>query len=611
METHYIEHDCVIIALGVNIKIMLNGIHNRITLKNKIFLVIIFITVIVLVVSIISVSILFSNYNRLLYQQIASKLQMKVYVIENELKEIEELSFRVFSDNQLQTYLGEIKDRGLDDTREYNIYKIRSNIEDLLNQFIYAKSYIEEIIVVDIFGNYIITKKKGTNIIDYGSIEYLHKLASPEGSNQWWEANPSSVYSVRSIRRIEKMAFDNLGVILIKVDMDHLMEYISPDRNAESIFIFNSERQQVLGLTEQYQRLTDYQYDDNSGYQIFKADSRRFFMSYLKGKYMNWVYVECIDFSQMQKNILSILNTLIVFLIVTLAGIMTGSSLMSRAIVQPLSNLIRKMSHVEYANLSQLITEQEFQAGDDEIGLLYRDFYIMLNKIDELIKKEYEMQLHVERTKYMALQSQINPHFLYNTLDTMNWVAKQNGQKVLSEMIEALGGLFRYIMNIDNQIIPLAQELDIVKYYILIQKYRFGDQLNFSVDVAEEHMKLKLPKMTLQPIVENAVKHCVEKMLKPCYISIRSKDIDSASVIIIKDNGMGLSQEKIDAVLKGEWKTQKRIGLHNINQRLIYTFGSGYGIQINSNPGRGTSIIIRVPGKFGGKDYSHNETLDC
>lgn len=230
----------------------------------------------------------------------------------------------------------------------------------------------------------------------------------------------------------------------------------------------------------------------------------------------------------------------------------------------------------------------------------------MENAIDKF-KKSGEASQLLESSKkhaeYLALQNQINPHFLYNTLESIRGEAITNKMDNIANMTEALATFFRYnISNVQN-LVTLKEELNNVLSYYTIQKYRFGNKLCIDIDVAEEEIySLKMPKLILQPIVENAIFHGIERKRDNGLIKISVEVTQNRIIITIKDNGVGISEEDVEKLNKKLLrsnedfsKSKKGIALTNVNNRIKLMFGDNYGLYIYSSVNVGTDVKITLP----------------
>lgn len=241
----------------------------------------------------------------------------------------------------------------------------------------------------------------------------------------------------------------------------------------------------------------------------------------------------------------------------------------------------------------------------------------LLNHINELINREELLKEANKQAEYLALQNQINPHFLYNTLEAMRGDALTSGMESLANVAQALSSFFRYTISDVQFLVTVDDELENINNYFLIQKYRFGDNLKLEINFMEDEEEirnLRLPKLTLQPIVENSVGHGLEVQVNRGKISITFEQTETHLFISVKDSGKGMSEKELQALNNSlnetpfqsqekydDEKERKRknqhtgIALKNVSQRIKLLFGDEYGIYILSTQGVGTNVKITVP----------------
>jgi len=240
----------------------------------------------------------------------------------------------------------------------------------------------------------------------------------------------------------------------------------------------------------------------------------------------------------------------------------------------------------------------ESYRGEDEIAVFYRDFQIMLRRINSLVNDNYLKQLQLREAELQTLQAQINPHFLYNTLDSIHWLARTGKTNDISRMTRSLANLLRAAVGSEQQEISLAQELVLLADYVSIQSLRFGERLRFSLQVSDEARECKVPSMTLQPLVENSIRFGVESSREGSTVAVLAHRNDAELVLSVKDNGSGMSEELALRVAAGEVeRSVGGIGLKNIRSRLALLYGDAGKLRIDSSPGHGTTVTIRIPAR--------------
>ncbi|MDD4796215.1 MAG: sensor histidine kinase [Eubacteriales bacterium] len=281
---------------------------------------------------------------------------------------------------------------------------------------------------------------------------------------------------------------------------------------------------------------------------------------------------------------LSLLATMMILIIVPALNSMTGR----------IQQLVKRMKLVQQGNLNATMRAD----SHDEIGRLVDDFNFMLERIDELMKQQYMLGQDLKAAELKALQSQINPHFLYNTLEMIGWMAYKGNPKEIQSMVNTLAQFFRLSLNHGNDITSIANEIKLVKSYLYIQCTRFQNDLKVEVDTKEVE-EYAIPKITLQPIVENAILHGIlEKDSKAGSITIRGRLKEKDVIeLCIDDDGIGMTPQQIETLLSKQSQPDRAdgYGLKNIQMRICLFFSIDQAIRIESRPGGGTRVIITIP----------------
>ena len=240
----------------------------------------------------------------------------------------------------------------------------------------------------------------------------------------------------------------------------------------------------------------------------------------------------------------------------------------------------------------------DIRSGAD-VGMLSDSLNTMIDKINELLEQVKKEQIRLRKAEFELLQSQINPHFLYNTLDTIVWLAEAGEQKKVVKMVGNLSDFFRTSLNQGKDIISIREELQHVRSYLEIQQVRYQDILEYEIQVPEELNRFLIPKITIQPLVENALYHGIKNKRGVGKIIISGKQEQDYFLIRIEDNGIGIREKRLLQVregIKNKVLTGKDIyGLYNVNERIRLNFGEKYGILIESDYGKGTVVSVILP----------------
>jgi two-component system sensor histidine kinase YesM len=235
----------------------------------------------------------------------------------------------------------------------------------------------------------------------------------------------------------------------------------------------------------------------------------------------------------------------------------------------------------------------------NEIGQLGRSFNLMVSRTKFLMEEMIHNQENKRKSELLLLQSQINPHFLYNTLDSIVWMAEQKQHEEVVLMTSALAKLFRASITKDQELVPIRVEIEHITNYLLIQKMRYHDELDYVIDIDEAILPYKTLKILLQPFIENAIYHGIRNMygIENGLVTIRGRQTDDHIVFEVEDNGHGMTPEQLGRILQlnEEDNRNQGIGINNVNERIKLYFGHEYGIQIRSEIEEGTCVTITIP----------------
>lgn len=234
-------------------------------------------------------------------------------------------------------------------------------------------------------------------------------------------------------------------------------------------------------------------------------------------------------------------------------------------------------------------------AGTQEVEELSDSFGHMVQRIQHLMATVREEEVNLRKTELKALQAQINPHFLYNTLDSIAWMCEQNRNADAVSMVHALARLFRISISKGHELIPIRKELEHAESYLQIQKYRYKNQFSYKFTVDESCLDCLCNKITLQPILENAITHGLDLMVEPGHIDVEVCRDGGDILFRVRDDGVGMDEEQVRHILHSEPGDRTGIGIKNVNDRLRIYFGEGYGLRIESELDEGTCVEIRMP----------------
>ena len=290
-------------------------------------------------------------------------------------------------------------------------------------------------------------------------------------------------------------------------------------------------------------------------------------------------------------------------LIGTLLSLLIGTVLVALVlwvyygiVTRPVRRLLAAMHEFETRaeEFSYTVTQEPVA----ELQALSQSFAHMAKQIRELMEQVRREETELRKTELKALQAQINPHFLYNTLDSIQWMCEQGKTEDASRMVGALARLFRISISRGRELIPLRDEIQHAKNYLVIQSYRYREQFRYRFDVEEGLEEYLCNKITLQPLIENAIYHGMDRMVDEGEIVVTVKqapDCPEDILLIVSDNGIGMTEEQCRKILEKQRSDSGGIGVKNVNDRLRIYFGSRYGLTIHSELDVGTTVTVRIP----------------
>ena len=340
-------------------------------------------------------------------------------------------------------------------------------------------------------------------------------------------------------------------------------------------------------------------------YEMMDLNGEKYFVTFLASPKLGWQYYNISDYYRLFAFIhnLDILYSLVLLAILVVIGII--ASHFSVSLVKPIVKLSSQIESIKKNDDPVRALSEEgrkkIKKRDDEIGRLEVEFASMTRQLGELIHENYEQKIYLQNAQLSALRSKLNPHFLYNTLDTIRWMATEEKYRQIPGVVKALGGILRISINSNEPLIAVEQELEYMRGYLMIQRAQFGERLNVRIEAAEELMEAKIPAFSVQPLVENAVNYALEQMEKTCRIQVVIREEDGDILCSVADNGVGIDPQILDKLKLGIIRAQGNgVGLTNLDERLKSLYGPGYGIRVENSPAGGALIWFRVKKEMSG-----------
>ena len=309
-----------------------------------------------------------------------------------------------------------------------------------------------------------------------------------------------------------------------------------------------------------------------------------------------WSVVGCMNVSELLKRSRQAQQIYLITAIFLVVVALLLSSIIARNITLPISRLRDSMARVQEGDFGAADLEV---TSENEIGSLTNSFNVMTHKIQDLMEQNIHEQEEKRKSEMKALQSQINPHFLYNTLDSIIWMAegKKNEEVVL--MTASLARLLRQSISNEDEVVSVGQEIEYARSYLTIQKMRYKDKLEFSIEVEPSILSVPIVKLVLQPIIENAIYHGLKYKESKGFLLVRGYSRGDDAVLEIIDDGVGMDEETLNHIFERHKVNyhSNGVGVYNVQKRLSLYYGNGYGLSYQSEKGKGTTVTIVIPKK--------------
>jgi len=367
------------------------------------------------------------------------------------------------------------------------------------------------------------------------------------------------------------------------------MEIVILDRKGNTVYGDASKAESLQGLLK-----------DNKSSRVIKNEEIHKVFIYRSLSPYPLDAIAFFPYNEVNSKVNALANYSIVMIGVILIISLSLTILFSRVFTKRIHLLIGKMKQVEDGNLNITSVIE----GEDEIGLLDRQFNSMTNRLNNVISENYIQRLEKREAELSALQLQINPHFLYNTLESISAIAAINNCYDICSISQKLGDMFRYNINsIKNEFVHLSDEINHIKNYIFIQEIRFEGRFEVQYDIPETLMNCRILKFVLQPIVENALSHGLEGKAGKGTISITAEVHENILFLTVKDDGVGMSSERVEQLnayfnqmdIRVNERVRRSIGLKNVDSRIKMVNGNAFGITVKSQLDAGTQVVIALP----------------
>lgn len=520
---------------------------------------------------------------------------------------VEKITFMIFANKDIRSIL----QKGQGDTLKDRLYS-RDAIQYTLYNYITSRDDIDSVYIIDEHKNLYYNTKDYNVTGKYVDawISDSSKISAANGSVVWMGTHPDKFNAqepknVISAARLLKN-FDtsqSLGILLANVEEKRFSDIYSEVNLGKSgvVFLMSSKGKIISHLDK---KVIDNSVNKdilsniraNKGNFVYTADGREVLVVYNVSSVTGFITVGQIPLDEILGEVYYVRNFIFYFGLLIIIAALFASIAFSKSITSPIKNLIKQMKRAEEGDFTARVEVE----GSFEIQSMKMGFNRMIEKVRELINRVYEEQQKKKEAEMQALQAQINPHFLYNTLNSIKWMAVLHNMQNIVEMVTALNHLLYHSISKSGNIITIHEEIDNLKNYVVIQKYRYNDKFEVHYEYDEGVYEYKTLKLLLQPIVENSIFHGIENKKGTGNIYIRIFKSNDSVKYIIEDDGIGMSEEALEKVINYKklvagTRGFSSIGIRNIDERIKLYFGSDYGLTMQSVLGEGTIVEITTP----------------
>lgn len=525
--------------------------------------------------------------------------------IQSYVDNMENISLLAMSNKDVKYYISDSTFIGAEDRRPYE-----KRISDLFQSILYTRKDIASIMVFGYNGR-VVSDRRITNLNPY---------VRPQ-DQAWYrnarDAGGKSVLSAPHVQNLiqgeyrwvvslsrELKSTDGIiaeGVFLVDLNLSVIDDICSQINLGKKGYVFIVDRDGNIVYHPQQQLIYSNLLAEPTGSVVRAASGTSFIAEGSEGKRIysvqdssfGWRIVGVAYTDELIADAGTIRRTVAAYALIGLAVSLMLSLLLSHRLTRPIKKLQADMKMVERGNFAI-----QTEIGQmNEIGQLGRTFNLMVSRIRDLMQEIIRTQENRRKSELALLQAQINPHFLYNTLDSIVWMAEQKQHEEVVRMTSALAKLFRASIAKDQELVPIRVEADHITNYLLIQKMRYQDKLDYTIEFEEAILPYKTLKILLQPFVENAIYHGIRNKPDIGLIAIRGFEENGRVVFEVKDDGLGMTPEQLARIWSPDEEDTRRngIGIHNVNERIHLHFGRDYGVRIRSEPDAGTCVTITIP----------------
>jgi two-component system sensor histidine kinase YesM len=488
----------------------------------------------------------------------------------------------------------------LRDGNEKNEFIYQQEMDNYIADFMNFNDNISSIYIFDNYGNkYFIDYTSPVKNISLEAIKtssWYNKLIDLDGryllksngGNTFQSGSKNYVSMIRIINDLNTQK--PIGIMVINVSEEYIRNTLYDESaTTRNIILLDEKNNNIINANSSANKklLKSFNYDSKKYSAIQNINSKQYIITELQNKY-GWKIISINLFNELSAGKESYNVVLLIAIIINGILLIVGLLFTSLIITKPIRKLTQAMREVKFGEFKEV----NINTGNDEIGDLKDIYNIMIRQIKKLFTDIVEEHKTKRKAELEVLQTQIKPHFLYNSLDAISSLvlSKENDQAL--EFVKELGQFYRLFLSSGNEEITIKEEIDMVKHYLIVQKIRLGGKFTIDIKIDNRVLDFKIPRLTLQPLVENAIKHGIRGKLGPGKISIYTMYYEDYIILSVEDDGIGIDEEKIKNIKNGIFTG---VGLRATIERLNIYYDSENVIDILSEKGTGTRITINIP----------------
>lgn len=554
---------------------------------------------------------------------ITNSMNLVIENIDSSLNAINDMSNSILTDNRLTSIV--LAKRNLEYGDRVQTY---SELRDLLSSFsgrirntVMMNGLVSYSLYIDSQKTVIDSKSTYFEDVNANEIDFVKRIKEGKDTGSWFLSTPFEENSILGFGRsrligTKQITYDNVlkdsggntqAILAINVTTNFISDNINKIQTGMLGEIVALDEDGNL-VSQSDKNITDWKSDNykkinnritelakRSGSFTYELGNESDFVIYSISEYTDWRYVVIIPTAQLWEQVFEIQKFLVLVISVSVLLVFLITYLLSYIFYKPLEKLVQAMQKIENRNLDARIDDKR----NDEYHKVYKGFNDMVTELKSLINDLVNEKLLKKEADIKLLQAQINPHFLYNTLESIHSIAKIKKVDEISNMVSALAKFFRISLSGGKDVVTLQEAVNLILNYLTIQNIRFNGKIDYRIDIPEETTGYMVPKLILQPIVENSIYHGIEKKKGEGRLVISARRQGGNLLLSVEDNGAGISENELEELRKSiesdSFENSENFALKNLNRQIVLKYGPEFGVTISSVKGEGTLVDVRLP----------------